>query len=159
VTREELVTVADCVIANWNLSLGGDRRKAFYKMWWRYLGDLNYTEVQSAIDALVLADKPFAPRVGTVRRMVLAEFLTDAITVEQAWVQAKDRILAVQQGTWTDVAPLVGKALAESGIHGTSRDDHEAFTRAWRRVIEEFELETLGLPVEPSEEPDAVPAG
>ena len=73
-TREELVTVADCVIANWNLSLGGDRRKAFYKMWWRYLGDLNYTEVQSAIDALVLADKPFAPRVGTVRRMVLAEF-------------------------------------------------------------------------------------
>ena len=111
---EELVTVADCVIANWNLSLGGDRRKAFYKMWWRYLGDLNYTEVQSAIDALVLADKPFAPRVGTVRRMVLAEFLTDAITVEQAWVQAKDRILAVQQGTWTDVAPLVGKALAEA---------------------------------------------
>lgn len=157
-TKEELVEIADLVIGNWNLNLGGDRRKAFYKMWWRYLGDLDTVAVQQAIDGLILADKPFAPRVGTVRRIVLADFLSDVVTLEQAWSQAKDRITAVQQGTWTDVAPLVGKALAESGIHGTSRDDHEAFTRAWRRVIEEFELETLGLPIDP-EPVDAVPAG
>jgi hypothetical protein len=40
--------------------------------------------------------------------------------------------------------------MAEAAINGTSKDDHEAFTRAWRRVVEEFELEVLGLPGEES---------
>jgi hypothetical protein len=147
VTREELTHIADAVLVNWNMDLGGDRRKAFYRTWWRYLGDLDVDVTQTAVDAAVLADKPFAPRAGTIRRAVLSHLLTDVPTLEQAWSQAQTRIHEVQQGMWTDsISPMVGKALAESGIHGTNKDDHEAFTRAWRRVVDELELERLGLP-------------
>jgi hypothetical protein len=146
VTREELTAIAGSVIVNWGLELNSERRKDFYRTWWRYLGDLDAVAVRTAVDATILADKPFAPRAGTIRRMVFAEQLADVITADAAWAQAVDRIRAVQQGTWTDLAPLVARALAESGVHGTSRDDHEAFVRAWRRVVEELELERLALP-------------
>lgn len=148
-TKEELQSIAEAVIINWNLDLGGEPRKAFYRTWWRYLGDLDATAVQAAVDAAVLADKPFAPRAGTIRRAVLAELLMDVPTMEQAWGQVVDRIRSVEQGLWTEVSPMVAKALAEAGhIGGTGRDDREAFTRAWRRVVEELELERLGLPAE-----------
>lgn len=147
-TKEELQAIADDVISNWNLELTEMRRRAFYRAWWRYLGDLNADEARAAVDAAVLADKPFAPRAGTIRRTVLADLLSDVPTVDLAWAQARDRIVAVQQGTWAPVAPLVGKALAEAAVHGTSRDDHEAFVRAWRRVVEEYELSVIGLPAD-----------
>lgn len=145
-TKEELQDLADQVIANWNLALGGEPRKAFYRTWFRYLGDLEAPAVQAVIDGLVVADKPFPPRAGTVRRTVLADALTDVPTLEHAWAQAVGRLRAVEQGTWTEVSPLVGQALAEAGLTGTTRDDREAFTRAWRRVVEALELERLGLP-------------
>ena len=154
ITKAELQDLADDVILNWNLDLGGDRRKAFYRTWYRYMQDLEYVEVRKAIDELIITDKPFPPRAGTVRRMVRSGALIGAVTVDQAWAQAKDRIGAVQQGTWTEVAPLVGQALLESGIKGVSREDHEAFTRAWRKVVEEFELRILGLPPELDEGED-----
>lgn len=147
-TKEELQDIADNIVANWNMNLTPEARKNFYRTWWRYLGDLDTPEVRAAVDAAVVADKPFAPRAGTIRRTVLAHLLTDVPTVDIAWAQARERIAAVQQGTWSSVAPLVGKALAEAAIHGTSRDDHEAFVRAWRRVVEEYELSVIGLPVE-----------
>jgi len=147
VTKEELQSLADQVIVNWNLEVGGDRRRAFMRTWFRFLGDLDHEATQQAIDDLILADKPFPPRAGTVRRMVLAERLCDVPTVDAAWAQAQARIHAVQQGIWSDVSPLVGEALAAAQIHGTSRDDHEAFVRAWRQVVERLELERLGLPV------------
>jgi hypothetical protein len=150
VTKEELQEIADSVIANWNMNLTPEGRKNFYRTWWRYVGDLNCEESRAAVDAFILSDRPFPPRAGTVRRTVLAEALSDVLTLELAWAQASERIRAVQQGTWSPVAPLVGKAMAEAAIHGTSKDDHEAFTRAWRRVVEEFELEVLGLPDEES---------
>lgn len=145
-TKEQLTEIAESVILNWNLDLGGERRKAFFRTWWRYLGDLDATSVQGAVDALVLADRPYAPRAGTVRRMVFADALADIPTLELAWAQACERITAVQQGTWSPVAGIVGEALAASGVTGTSRDDRDAFTRAWRRTVEELELERLGLP-------------
>ena len=145
-TKEELQSLADDVINNWNLDLGGDRRKAFYRTWWRYLGDLDLETAQSAVDGFVLADRPFPPRAGSIRRAAFAAELTDIPTLEAAWAQAQARIHAVQQGIWSDVSPMVAEALHEAGIHGTSRDDHEAFTRAWRRVVEQIELERLGLP-------------
>jgi hypothetical protein len=148
VTREELTAIADVVITNWNLGLGGDRRKEFYRAWWRYLADLDVTETQKAIDACVLADKPFPPRAGTIRRMVLVESLSDIPTMELAWAAATNRIRSIEQGTWFDVPPLVAKALTEAHISGTSREDRESFIRAWRRVVEELELERLGLPEE-----------
>ena len=149
-TKEELQDIADTIVANWNINLTPEARKNFYRTWWRYLGDLNAGESRAAVDTFILADRPFPPRAGTVRRTVLAEALSDVLTLELAWAQASERIRAVAQGTWTPVAPLVGKAMAEAAINGTSKDDHEAFTRAWRRVVEEFELEVLGLPGEES---------
>jgi hypothetical protein len=150
VTKEELQEIADSVIANWNLNLTPEARKNFYRTWWRYVGDLDVKATRAAVDAFILADRPFPPRAGTVRRCVLAEALSDVLTLELAWSQASERIRAVQQGTWSPVSALVAKAMAEAAIHGTSRDDHEAFTRAWRRVVEEFELEVLGIPDEES---------
>lgn len=149
-TKEELQEIADNIIANWNISLTAEQRKVFYRTWWRYLGDLGAAESRAAVDSFILSDRPFPPRAGTVRRTVLAEALSDVPTVDLAWAQASERIRAVSQGTWSPVGPLVAKAMAESAIHGTSKDDHEAFTRAWRRVVEEFELEALGLPAEES---------
>jgi len=148
VNREELTAIADTVIINWGIDLGGDRRKAFYRTWWRYLGDLEMTSTQLAVDSLVLADKPFAPRAGTIRRMVLAELLSDVMTMDLAWAQAATRIKSVEQGTWSDVSPMVAQAMAEAGLTGTGKQDQEAFIRAWRRVVETFELERLGIPAE-----------
>lgn len=145
ISKIELQEVADDVILNWNINVGGERRKAFYRLWYRYLRDLPVEEVRSVIDGLILADKPFPPRVGEVRRAVMIEALSDTMTLEAAWIQAKDRIEAVQHGTWEEVSPLVGKALAESGARGTGREDHEAFTRAWRRVVEEYEIDILKI--------------
>jgi hypothetical protein len=150
VTKEELQSIAEAVIVNWGLDLGGEPRKAFLRTWWRYLGDLNADAVQRAVDAAIIADKPFPPRAGGIRRTVLANLLTDVLTLEQAWGQVVDRVRAVEQGLWTEVSPLVAKALGEGHISGTSRDDREAFTRAWRRVVDELELDRLGLPAEES---------
>lgn len=149
-TKEELQEIVDSIASNWNMNLTPEGRKNLYRTWWRFIGDLNYEESRAAVDAFVLADRPFPPRAGTVRRCVLAEALSDVLTLDLAWAQAVERIRAVQQGTWSPVAPLVAKAMAEAAMHGTSKDDHEAFTRAWRRVVEEFELEVLGLPDEES---------
>lgn len=151
-TRDELTAIADAVMINWGIDLGGDRRKAFYRTWWRYLGDLDSTSVQGALDRLILADKPFAPRAGTIRRMVMSDLLSDVLTVDLAWAQAVERIRAVQQGTWTTVAPLVGLAMERSAVNSNSKDDREAFVRAWRTVVEEFELEVLGIPPEGTSE-------
>ena len=147
-TKEELQTIAETVMVNWGLDLGGEPRKAFFRTWWRYLGDLDAGAVQQAVDAVIIADKPFPPRAGGIRRSVLAESLMDVPTLESAWAQVVDRIRNVEQGLWSEVSPLVAQALTDCRISGTGKDDREAFTRAWRRAVDELELERLGLPVE-----------
>lgn len=147
-TKEELQTLTDLIVTNWNLEVAGDRRRAFNRTWFRYLRDLPLADVQPAVDAAILADKPFPPRAGTIRRTVLADRLCDIPTVDAAWSQVVDRIRAAEQGTWTEVSPIVGQVMERAGLHGLSRDDREAFTRAWRQRIEELELERLALPDE-----------
>lgn len=147
VTKEELTAIADVIITNWNVQVAGERRKAFYRTWWRYLRDLDGVTCRAVVDRWVLDDKPFPPRAGTVRREVLLPASSEIATLEQAWGQAQARLRAVQQGTWTECSPLVLEALRRAG----ARSDEQAFTRAWRDVVAEYEQAFLALPSDDDE--------
>lgn len=144
-TRNEITSVVDLVHAAWSVNQRPEERTRTIRAWWRYLQDLDYGDVLSVIDRLVVRSS-FAPRVGEVRRLVLDTVApSDAPTVHEAWAQASDRWRAVETGlAWNDCHPLVLEAMRHAG----NKPDEKAFRAVYERVLTDHNEERL-MPAHP----------
>jgi hypothetical protein len=136
VNRKELVKVVDLVTAAWNMDTDSAAFARTVRAWWRYLHDLEYSDVINVVDRLVVTS-PWPPKVGELRRKVLDLVSpTDWPTAGEAWAQAQERIRSLEQGTeWVELHPFVGEAMRHAGLDGRGRADQRQFTDAYDKVV------------------------
>jgi hypothetical protein len=144
--KAELLSLVDAVFAVWP----SDQidRKAVYRVWWRYLADIDFSKAQVALDAHVLRcvdpganDGPLRgsqrPTPGDIRRAVIDEGHRTWPTADEAWSIAEDRIHTIQSGGQAPALPdpeietAIGASLKISGVN------RHAFFTAWRTISAE----------------------
>lgn len=111
--------------------------------WWRFLHDLDISDVHAAVDDLMMAEPRFMPKVGEIRRMVLAPQVSAPTPIE-AWQQFQSRLrIANSGGQVPDVHELVLVTMRRlgggAGLH--TNGDREMFMDLYRTVVLEFEAE------------------
>jgi hypothetical protein len=149
VTREELSTIVDTMVAAWQVDIAD--RKTLYRTWWRYLADVDYDHALAALDARVVAGDRWAPRVGELRRFAIDRALgpVDWPDPEIAWQFAEDRLRDANSGNQPrSRGPVLDQAItAAMRAAGTSDGFHKhAFLKAWEAESHRFEQARYGLP-------------
>lgn len=149
-TKAELSAIVDTVIAAWQLEIGD--RKTLYRTWWRYLGDLTFTEVLAAVDARVVAGDRWAPRVGELRRSAIDRTSPTSLwpDPDSAWLRVEALLSAANTGVdsrplfTVEVEAAIGRAMRAAG----TRDGFHkhAFLRAWADETARREQQRYGLP-------------
>lgn len=152
--KPELLSLVDAVFAVWP----SDQidRKAVYRVWWRYLADIDFTEAQKALDAHILrCVDPGAnegglrgslrPTPGDLRRAVIDGGHRSWPTPDEAWAIAEERINAIQSGGEApahdpEMDATIGATLKVSGVN------RHAFLSAWRTVSAERAQARYGVP-------------
>lgn len=117
------------------------------RTWWRYLQDLDFTDVVRELDSHVVRGG-WPPRVGEIRRAVVlkGERLE---TAAEAWASVQERLRAVETGTvWNDLSLDAAAAMRRSGMDGRSRPDEKSFKAAFEELCVERD-ETLLAVVDP----------
>lgn len=140
-TRTELVRIVDMVTAAWP-SMDGNH-SATVRTWWRYLQDLEYTDVLREIDKRVVRGG-WPPRVGEVRRAVV--LVDELVGPQQAWNDVLERLRAVETGTeWNEITAETAEAMRRCGFDGRSRPDERAFKAAYEEVCRSLEDTLLAV--------------
>lgn len=143
-TNEELPRIVDLVVSSWNLQVAGAKRIEMEKAWWRYLKDLSYDSVLSAIDKLVLRDGP-PPRPGAVRRLAmeqnpLVEFPPEPA---EAWAQAQTLMKELESGATPEEQPKLHPlvlAVIRMGVR-----EYRPFTEVYTTRLQEWRDNMFGI--------------
>lgn len=143
--RTELVRLVDIYRAAWPARDSSDRQEAAaMRTWWRYLQDLDFTDVVRELDSHVVRGG-WPPRVGEIRRAVVlkGERLE---TAAEAWASVQERLRAVETGTvWNDLSLDAATAMRRSGMDGRSRPDEKSFKAAFEELCVERDEALLAV--------------
>lgn len=143
--RTELVRLVDIYRAAWPARDSSDRQEAAaMRTWWRYLQDLDFTDVVRELDSHVVRGG-WPPRVGEIRRAVVlkGERLE---TAAEAWASVQERLRAVETGTvWNDLSLDAAAAMRRSGMDGRSRPDEKSFKAAFEELCVERDEALLAV--------------
>ena len=143
--RTELVRLVDIYRAAWPARDSSDRQEAAaMRTWWRYLQDLDFTDVVRELDSHVVRGG-WPPRVGEIRRAVVlkGERLE---TAAEAWASVQERLRAVETGTvWNDLSLDAAAAMRRSGMDGRSRPDEKSFKVAFEELCVERDEALLAV--------------
>ena len=135
--KNETVSLVERIWATWGVDLPQAIRKQTYEAWYRIIHDLDTRECDEALDALVIEDRPWPPRPGTLRRRVLDRSNVDpAPSAIEAWSQLRERADLINRGE--DGVPLhplvakVAKSLGASQAHMLhTNGDRDLFIRRY----------------------------
>jgi hypothetical protein len=154
-TKKELVALVDAVYAMWP-----DERvdmKAAYVSWWRYLGDLGFTETQKALDAHVIANNALRakygrswgtgrPTPGDLRQMAIDGSVS-------SWPEAEEALHMIEE--WYQRAQTglefrsTGNDELDDALRQTASTAHsnkQAFLARWRTMSAERALARYAVP-------------
>lgn len=145
--KAELTAIVDLVCSNWGSPDGG--KVPLYRTWWRYLSDVEYSDVLTVIDNMIIENVRWMPRVGEVRRLAIdnANGFSHYPDGERAWFLAAQRWEAVAMGIDPPgsgdekIDELVGIAMREAGT-----PEKRAFISAWTNVLRSDELKRYAIP-------------
>lgn len=135
--KDELVGVVDHVCAAWAYDPNPPQRKAMYRTWSEYIGDLPHDAVMAEVRRAAVANE-WQPRPGVVRARVVDRINPSTLpSADDAWRQACERMDAVVNGVypWPDVHPAVAGAMKAMGRSGQDRQARDAFDRAWQATV------------------------
>lgn len=149
-TNDELVRIVDKVCSAWNHVPNMNAKKDMYVTWFHVLKDLDSNAVNSVIDDLIVEDERFMPRVGTVRRRVLAGKIGAPPEPIIAWQQMRAAADLIGSGVDSfQVHDLVRVTIARLGGAGAlglhTNGDREAFFTVYRSVVAEWERKNYGI--------------
>lgn len=150
--KTELSSLVDAVIATWGTD--ATDKLALYRTWWRYLSDLEASDVTAVIDQAVLSGERWMPKVGEIRQgaMDLASGKAPLPDAERAWALAASRFSATDMGTDAassgddELDELVGRAMRLAG-----GADKRSFAEAWATVRAEAVAIRYALPADAPE--------
>ena len=111
--------------------------------WWRFLHDLEVVDVHAAVDDLMVMEPRFMPKVGEVRRMVLAPQHSAPSPIE-AWQQFQLRLKALHSGnTLPAVHDLVMVTMRRlgggDGMH--TNGDREMFMDLYKTMVADYDMD------------------
>jgi hypothetical protein len=139
--REDTVALVERIWATWGVDLPQAIRKQTYDAWHRVIHDLDSSDCARALDDIVIEDRPWPPRPGTLRRHVIDANDPDRPpTAAEAWAQLMNRADAINHGT--DVEPLhslVAMVAAKLGVSQQhllhTNGDRELFMRKYEETL------------------------
>lgn len=149
--REDTVALVERVWATWGVDLPQAIRKQAYDAWHRVIHDLDPNDCARALDAIVIEDRPWPPRPGTLRRRVVDLADPDAPpTAMEAWTQLQARADGLRDGgDFEPLHPLVAVVAAKLGVTAQhllhTNGDRELFLRKYDEVLAERNASRYGL--------------
>lgn len=146
-TKAEVVALVDRIFSTWSVEISMAQRKSTYESWYRIVRDLDFGQVSDVLDLIIIEDKPWPPRPGTVRRRTIDHFSKDPLPPEgpQAWAEYRASVTAANNGeNFRPLHPLIRETLRRSGadtqvLH--TNGDREIFLKIYETVLSESELE------------------
>ena len=139
--RDDTVALVERVWATWSVDLPMALRKHAYDAWYRVVHDLDASDCARALDDIVIEDRPWPPRPGTVRRRVID--LTDPDgppSPTEAWAQLQGRADALRNGEdFTPLHPTVALVAAKLGVTAQhllhTNGDRDLFIRKYEETV------------------------
>jgi hypothetical protein len=136
-TKNDTVSIVERIWATWGIDLPQAIRKQTYEAWHRIIHDLEAVDCNRALDEIVIEDRPWPPRPGTLRRRVIdGNNPNPAPSAIEAWSQLRQRADAMNHGE--DGVPLhplvaaVAKSLGASQSHSLyTNGDRDLFMRRY----------------------------
>lgn len=149
-TNEEVVKIVDKVCSAWNQMPAMAAKKEMYLTWFHVLKDLQFQDVNAAIDDMIVEDERFMPRPGTVRRRVLSNHFEAPPEPIVAWQQMRVAAESMGAGLGSDVLhPLVRETISKLGggsaLAMHTNGDREAFFTVYKSIVSEWEKKTYGI--------------
>lgn len=149
-TNEETVKIVDKVCSAWNQMLTMASKKDMYVTWFHLLKDIDFLDANSVVDDLIIEDERFMPRVGTVRRRVLAKKLGAPPEPIIAWQQMRNAADSIGSGVDSFVIHdlvrvAIGRLGGTSALSMHTNGDREAFFTVYRSVVAEWERKNYGI--------------
>lgn len=150
-TRDETVALVERIWATWNVELPQAIRKQAYDAWHRVIHDLDSEDCELALDAIVIEDRPWPPRPGTVRRRVIDANTPDAPpSATEAWSQLMARADALRDGSdFERLHPTVALVAAKLGVTAQhllhTNGDRELFIRKYEEVVAQHNASRYGM--------------
>lgn len=151
-TKKEIVLLVDRVLSTWTVEISLAQRRTTYESWHRIVEDLDYEECSTILDQIIIEDKPWPPRPGTLRRRVIDAFHTNdppPPSPLQAWAEYRRNVTsATNGGNFEPLHPLVQATVKLAGAETQvlhTNGDREIFTKIYEEVLAEAEAERYGL--------------
>lgn len=151
-TKAEVVALVDRIWATWNLDQPLAARKTAYEAWFRLVHDLDAEACEAALDEIVIADRPWPPRPGALRRLVIDRGSPTEVppSPAEAWSQLRaNEVAAMSGGEVHPVHPLVRATILQLGItaeYGLSTNgDREMFMKAYETQMNLAAAKRYGL--------------
>jgi len=146
--KQQTVTLLERIWAVWNLDFPAATRKAAYESWYRVLVDLDYEECVDALDEIIVEDKPFPPRPGTLRRRVIDARHSDGRppSAADAWSRYRRNAIAAANGEAIEpLPPLVAQAIKGlsqgSGHELHTNGDRQLFVQIYENILASYEAD------------------
>lgn len=144
--KTETVTIVDRVLSTWSVEISLSQKKETYESWYRVIQDLEFDQVAEALDLIIIEDKPWPPRPGTVRRRTIDLFNPEPAPPEgaQAWADYRTNVTAANNGEdFKPLHPLIRETVKRSGAETQvlhTNGDREIFLKIYETVLSEAEL-------------------
>ena len=146
-TKNEVVLLVDRILSTWTVEISLNQRKTTYESWYRVVKDLDFEQTLEALDLIIIEDKPWAPRPGTLRRRTIDMFSPEPSPPEgpEAWAGYRANAVAASNGEdFTPLHSLVQETIRRSGggtqvLH--TNGDREMFLKIYEIVRSEAELD------------------
>lgn len=146
--KQETVTIVERIWSTWNLDFPAATRKAAYGDWYRLMIDLDFEECAAALDEIIIEDKPFPPRPGTLRRRVINARGGDGDppSAADAWACYRRNVVAAANGEPIQpLHPLVVKAIQGlsqgTGYQLNTNGDRQFFFNLYGEIVAGYEAE------------------
>lgn len=85
VAVEEISSLLDRAISSWGLQLPPVDKAKLAKVWFRYLGEFTFTEIEETIDYFVGVSPRWMPKVGELRRRLIEQREETPLSPAEAW--------------------------------------------------------------------------